>query len=117
MGKLLDGYVCFGRLSTILIYIGCRDEKWGMNKCNETKSQEKENCKGRAHGDETRGGCGVEMRRRKIDEDENWTDVDEDWSGKSWSELKFDIVLAVITTSRVPQLVRGYEARMKTILK
>ena len=73
MGELLDGDVCSGRLSTILNFIGCRDEKWGMNKGNETKSEEEEDCKGRAHGDETRGRCGVQT---KIDEDEKSTDVD-----------------------------------------
>ena len=73
--------------------IGCIDEKWGMNKGNETKSEEEEDCKGRAHGDETRGGYGVQMSRRKIDEDENLPDVEEGWNEKIWSKLKFDIRL------------------------
>jgi len=47
-----------------------------MNKDNETKGEEKQDWKGRAHGDETQGRCSVQRSRRKIDEDENWTDVE-----------------------------------------
>jgi hypothetical protein len=51
MGELLQGDVCSGRLSAFLNYIGCRDEKWGIHKGNKTNSEEKEDCKARAHGD------------------------------------------------------------------
>ena len=92
MGELLDGDICSAQLSGIFNNIGCIDEKWGINKGNETKSEEKEGCKGRAHGDEMREGCSVQTRSRRIDEDENWTDV-EGLNEKSWSELKFTIIV------------------------
>ena len=56
MGGLLDGNVCSRRLRAIFNYIGCRDKKWGMNKDNETKSDEEEDWKGETHNDETQRG-------------------------------------------------------------
>ena len=72
-----------------------------MNKGNETKSEEEEDCKGRAHGDEMPGGYSVQTSSRRIDEDENLPDVEEGWNEKSWSKLKFDHYCAITTTPRL----------------